>query len=55
LLTGQESVEWNEIPADRLVETLAAGLPICFACHTANRLVREHPELVTDRHRAGVL
>jgi hypothetical protein len=54
LLTGQESVEWNEIPADKLAETLAAG-PICFASHSANRLVREHPELVTDRHRAGVL
>ena len=55
LLTDQMSVEWNEIPADKLVETLAGALPICFACHTANRLVREHPELVTDRHRAGVL
>ena len=54
LLTDQVSGEWNEIPADRLVETLAAGLPICFACHTANRLVREHPELVTDRHRSSV-
>jgi hypothetical protein len=54
LLNDQVSVEWNQIPADKLVGTLAAALPICFACHTAKRLVREHPELVTDRHRAGV-
>ncbi len=54
LLAEQVSVEWNEIPADELVGTLAAAVPICFACHMANRLVKEHPELVTDRHRAGV-
>jgi hypothetical protein len=54
LLTEQVSVEWNEVPADELVGTLAVALPICFACHTANRLVQEHPELVTDRRRAGV-
>jgi hypothetical protein len=37
-----------------LVGTLAAALPICFACHTANKLVNEHPELVIDRHRASL-
>lgn len=54
LVADQVSVEWKQIPADRLVGTLAAALPICFACHTANRLVKEHPELVTDRHRGGL-
>jgi len=54
LLADQISVEWSQVPTDELVETLAVALPICFACHTANRLVKEHPELVTDRHRAGV-
>ena len=34
-------------------ETLADGLPICFACHMSNVLVREHPELVVDRHRTA--
>jgi hypothetical protein len=51
LLSDQESVEWARIPAEELIGTLAAALPICFACHTANRLVKEHPELVTDRQR----
>jgi len=55
LLVGdQVSVEWDRVPADKLTGTLAGALPICFACHTANRLVKEHPELVTDRHRAGL-
>ncbi len=51
LLADGISVEWKRIPADRLPETLAAAKPICFACHTAQTLVREHPELVVDRHR----
>ena len=52
LVADRISVEWNQIPTDKLVGTLVAALPICFTCHTANKLVNEHPELVTDRHRA---
>jgi len=52
LLKGETaSVEWSEVPAEQLHETLAASLPICFACHMANRLVREHPELAVNRPR----
>jgi hypothetical protein len=46
---GKMSVEWNQVPADKLYEVLAASLPLCFACHMANTLVREHPELVVER------
>ena len=53
LVSERASVEWNQVPADRLMGTLAAARPICFACHTTNRLVSEHPELVTDRHRVN--
>jgi hypothetical protein len=45
------SVEWHQIPAERLGETLETALPVCFSCHIAQTLVREHPELVTDRSR----
>ena len=45
------TLEWSGIPADKLHETLAAALPVCFACHMANTLVREHPELVVERSR----
>jgi hypothetical protein len=54
LLTDQRSVEWNEIPAERLQETLDASLPLCFGCHIANTMRREHPELVIDRSRPAL-
>jgi len=41
------SMEWQEIPADRLQETLSQATPICFACHTAKRMMSEHPGLVS--------
>jgi hypothetical protein len=44
-------VEWSHIAAERLPETLQTALPVCFACHMASILVREHPDLVTDRSR----
>lgn len=43
------SMEWTAIPAEKLQETLAEALPVCFACHMANTLVREHPELAIQR------
>ncbi len=41
------SVEWSEIPAEQLQETLSVASPICFACHTARKMAREHPGLVS--------
>ena len=46
---GGISREWDAVPADRLQETLASARPVCFACHMATTLVREHPDLVTER------
>jgi hypothetical protein len=52
LLTADKgSVEWSEVPAEQLPETLAVAQPLCFSCHVANTMVREHPELVIDRSR----
>jgi hypothetical protein len=45
------SIEWSEVPPERLQETLATASPVCFACHMANKLLREHPELAVDRAR----
>jgi hypothetical protein len=45
------SVEWTEVAPEELDETLATALPVCFACHMASTLVRNHPELVVDRTR----
>lgn len=49
LTAGKISLEWHQVSADKLFEVLAASAPLCFACHMANTLVREHPELVVDR------
>jgi len=53
LLADGISVEWERISAELLRETLAASEAICFTCHMAETLVREHPELVVDRHLPG--
>ena len=49
------SVEWSRVPAELLTETLETALPVCFACHMANTLVREQPDLVIDRSCRTVL
>jgi len=41
--------EWSEVPADCLIESLSADLPVCWNCHVAETLRREHPDLITDR------
>jgi len=50
-LADNSSVEWTQVPVDQLMETLTKARPLCFACHMANMLVHEHPELVLDRSR----
>jgi hypothetical protein len=52
LLANGATSEWRGVPAEKLEDTLSSSKAICFACHTATTLVREHPELATDRHRA---
>jgi hypothetical protein len=49
------SMDWNQIPAEQLAETLSASAPICFACHMANKLVHEHPEVALDRQRQAYI
>ena len=54
LISEERSVEWNEVPAEQLQETLATARPLCFGCHIANTMRREHPELVIDRSRPAL-
>lgn len=49
----KESMEWKQIPAERIQPTLEASQPVCFACHTTISMMRRHPELVVNRHRAS--
>jgi hypothetical protein len=46
-------LEWDQVPAERLPETLETALPVCFGCQMATVLVREHPELAIDRGAPG--
>jgi hypothetical protein len=43
------TVEWKQVAVAGLPEMLKTALPVCFACHMASTLVREHPELTIDR------
>lgn len=49
LQAGGDEVEWSQVPAANLHGVLAGAKPVCPACHLANRMVKEHPELVADR------
>jgi hypothetical protein len=51
LLEKNASIDWDKVEAQDLPVTLAAAKPVCFTCHIANTMVREHPELVVDRSR----
>lgn len=51
LLSDKVSKEWTEVAPAEVGATMAAALPVCFACHTASRFVHEHPGLVIDRSR----
>lgn len=50
-IADKSLVEWTQVPAEKLEDTLAAAMPICFACYMASRLVQEHPDLAIDRTR----
>jgi hypothetical protein len=45
----RKTVEWNEIPAEKLQEVLGTHWPVCWNCHVAETFRREHPQLVVDR------
>jgi hypothetical protein len=46
---NRKTVQWNEIPAEKLQETMKTHLPVCWDCHVAETFRREHPEMVVDR------
>jgi hypothetical protein len=45
----RKTVQWNDIPLDKLQEVMGTHLPVCWNCHIAESFRREHPELVVDR------
>lgn len=45
----RETMQWNEIPGEKLPEVLATHQPVCWNCHIAETFRKERPELVVDR------
>ena len=55
LIADRGSVEWSEVPPEQLPQTLAVAQPLCFTCHIANAMMRQHPELIIDRARPALV
>jgi hypothetical protein len=49
LQPGGRTIEWPQVPPERLRDTIEACPPVCWNCHIAETFRRMHPELVTDR------
>ena len=45
----KKTVQWSELPAEKLPEVFETHLPVCWSCHMAETFRREHPERVVDR------
>ena len=56
LSPGGRTVEWDEVPAEKVPDVLMTHFPVCWDCHIAEAFCREYPELIVDRSRicAGV-
>jgi len=49
LTPDRKTVEWNQIPPEKLPEVFQTYLPVCWSCHVAEKFRREHTDLVVDR------
>jgi hypothetical protein len=45
----KKTVQWSEVPAEKLPEVLETHVPVCWSCHMAETFRREHPERIVDR------
>ena len=43
------TLEWNEIPAEKVPAVLQTHMPVCWDCHIAKTFRRSYPGLVVDR------
>jgi hypothetical protein len=49
LSSDRVTLEWNEIPAEKVPAVLQTHKPVCWDCHIAETFRRRYPELVVDR------
>ena len=43
------TLEWNEIPAEKVPVVLQTHMPVCWDCHIAETFRRRYPERFVDR------
>jgi hypothetical protein len=49
LQPDRTTIEWPQIPAEHLRESLLRQPPVCWDCHVVETFRRRYPDLVTDR------
>ena len=45
----RKTIQWDQIPAERLPEVFSTHAPVCWNCHIAQTFRREHQDLVVER------
>ena len=45
----RRTVQWTDVPPEKLPEIFATHWPVCWNCHVAESFRRQHPDLITDR------
>jgi integrase len=45
----RKTVQWSDLPAEKLPQVFETHRPVCWSCHIAQTFRRGHPELVVDR------
>jgi hypothetical protein len=51
LNTEHKTVQWQDVPAEKVPDVLASHQAVCWNCHIVNSMIVQHPELVVDRSR----
>ena len=46
-----KTLEWSDIPPEKLPEVLATHFAVCWTCHITETFCREHPDLIVDRSK----
>jgi hypothetical protein len=49
LSPDNRTLEWSDLPAERVPEILESHRPVCWNCHIAEEFRRKHPDLVVER------
>ncbi len=44
-----KTVEWPELPPEKVPDVLKTHFPVCWDCHITETFCREYPDLIVDR------